>query len=169
MRALLRLDINFLFTILNLLILYFLMKKFLFNPVNNIMKKRKELLEQQFAEANSTRESAMELKGKYEEAVYSAKTLSEQIVLDAKARAKDEYDRIIKQSDEDAQKIFQKAKKDIAMERSKVLCKMEGEITDLAIAAATKIISEKSTAENDQKLYDHFLAEAGERYESNNN
>ncbi|XOQ49386.1 MAG: ATP synthase subunit b [Eubacteriales bacterium] len=165
----LRLDINFLFTILNLLILYFLMKKFLFNPVNNIIKKRKELLDQQFAEANATKESAIKLKKEYEEAVNSAKNLSEQIVLEAKERAKNEYERILQKSDEEARKLYQKAKQDIEMERRKVLCKLEGEITDLAITAAEKIVRERNTAENNQKLYDCFLAEAGEQYESNSN
>ena len=35
----LRLDINLLFTIINLLIWYLLIKKFLFKPVNNIIAK----------------------------------------------------------------------------------------------------------------------------------
>ena len=37
----LRLDINLVFTIINLLVLYFLMKKFLFKPVNNIIAQRR--------------------------------------------------------------------------------------------------------------------------------
>ena len=40
----LRLDINLVFTIINLLVLYFLMKKFLFKPVNNIIAQREEAI-----------------------------------------------------------------------------------------------------------------------------
>ena len=38
----LRLDWNLLFTVINLLILYFLMKRFLFKPVNEILEKRQQ-------------------------------------------------------------------------------------------------------------------------------
>ena len=47
----LRLDINLLFTIINLLIWYFLIKKFLFKPVNNIIAKREEAIEGRYKEA----------------------------------------------------------------------------------------------------------------------
>ena len=47
----LRLDINLVFTIINLLILYFLMRKFLFKPVNGIIAAREEIIRKQFAEA----------------------------------------------------------------------------------------------------------------------
>ena len=48
----LRLDINLVFTIINLLVLYFLMKKFLFKPVNNIIAQREEAIKKQFDDAD---------------------------------------------------------------------------------------------------------------------
>ena len=47
----LRVDINLVFTIINLLVLYLLMKKFLFGPVVAVMEKRKAMIEEQFANA----------------------------------------------------------------------------------------------------------------------
>ena len=53
----LRLDVvNLVCTVLNLLILYFLMKKFLFGRVNNIIKERQELINKQFEEAEEINE-----------------------------------------------------------------------------------------------------------------
>ena len=46
----LRLDINLLFTVINLLVLYFFMRKFLFGRVNKILEERKALIEKQFAD-----------------------------------------------------------------------------------------------------------------------
>ena len=48
----LRLDINLVFTIINLLVLYFLMKKILFKPVNNIIAQREEAIKKQFDDAD---------------------------------------------------------------------------------------------------------------------
>lgn len=158
----LRLDINLLFTMINLFVLYLLMKKFLFGPVNKILAKRKGLLDKQIEDASLTEKNALKLKDEYEAALKSAKDESEQIVADAKVRARTEYEKIVKETEIKSGEIMENAQKNIELERSKALRKMEAEITDLAIAAATKIVSEKSTAESNQKLYDHFLAEAGE-------
>ena len=51
----LRLDINLVFTIINLLVLYFLLKKFLFKPVNTIIEQREEAIKKQFDEAEETK------------------------------------------------------------------------------------------------------------------
>jgi len=162
----LRLDYNLIFTMINLLVLYLLMKKFLFGPVNAVLKKRKELVDQKFADANLTEENALKMKDEYEAALKSAKNESEQIIADAKVRAKIEHDKIIKETEAEAGKLLVNARINIELERNKTLRKMEAEIAGLAIAAAAKIVGEKSTTENNQKLYDQFLTEAGELYES---
>ena len=66
-------NINLVFTIINLIVLYLLMKKFLFGPILNVMEQRKNMIDQQFASAKDTEEQAYELKGKYEDALKSAK------------------------------------------------------------------------------------------------
>lgn len=62
----LRLDINLVFTIINLLVLYFLMKKFLFKPVNNIIAQREEAIKKQFDDADEAQKKADDLKKQYE-------------------------------------------------------------------------------------------------------
>ena len=61
----LRLDINLLFTIINLLIWYLLIKKFLFKPVNNIIAKREEAIEGRYKEAEQEKLEAGQQKEKY--------------------------------------------------------------------------------------------------------
>ena len=41
----LRFDMNFLYTMINLIVLAFLLKKFLIKPVTDIMEKRRQLIE----------------------------------------------------------------------------------------------------------------------------
>ena len=81
-------NINLVFTIINLIVLYLLMKKFLFGPILNVMEQRKNMIDQQFASAKETEEKAYELKGKYEDALKSAKDESMRIVNQAKDEAK---------------------------------------------------------------------------------
>ena len=92
----LRIDINLVFTIINLLVLYFLMKKFLFKPVNNIIAKREEAIKKQFDDADEAKKQADETKKQYEASVADAKEESAKIVQEAKDKARIEYDRIVK-------------------------------------------------------------------------
>ena len=66
---LLRIDWNVLFTIINLLILYFGLRKFLIKPVTNVMEQRRQMIEGQMADAKKTTEQANELKSQYEDAL----------------------------------------------------------------------------------------------------
>lgn len=135
------------------------MKKFLFNKVNDILKKRKNLLDQQFTDANLTKDNALKLKNEYEAALRSVKNESEEIVADAKERARCEYNKIVKEADEKAEKLLEKAQQDIELERIKTLHKMKAEVAELAMDVAAKIVGEKSTTESNKKQYDKFLAE----------
>jgi len=142
------------------------MKKFLFGPVNAILKKRKDLVDKKFADASLTKENALKMKDQYEASLKSAKDESAQIVADAKERARIEHDKIIKETEVETEKMLGNARQNIELEQSRALRKMQAEIVGLAIATAAKIVGEESTAESNQKLYDQFLTEAGELYES---
>ena len=158
----LRLDINLVFTIINLLVLYFLMKKFLFKPVNNIIAKREEAIKKQFDEADEAQKKADELKKEYEASLANAREDSAKLVQEAKEKARVEYDRIVKSADEEVAKKLQKAEETIQEEKNKSLRSMQSEIQGLVVAAATKVVGEQVSSENSQKLYDDFIAEMGE-------
>ena len=62
----LRIDSNLIWIIVNLLIFYFLIRKFLFKPVLNIIEKRKQMVTEQFEKADTVNAEALELKTQYE-------------------------------------------------------------------------------------------------------
>ena len=90
-----KIDINLVFTIINLIVLYLLMKKFLFGPIIGVMEKRKAMIDEQFASAEKTTTEANQLKGQYEDALKSAKEESFSIVEQAKDEAKVQADSIV--------------------------------------------------------------------------
>ena len=75
-----KIDINLVFTIINLLVLYLLMKKFLFGPIIKVMDVRKAMIDQQFAGAKEQEDQAKALKEQYEGALKSAREESFQTV-----------------------------------------------------------------------------------------
>ena len=101
-----QINLNLVFTIINLLVLYILMKKFLYGPVIRIMDQRKEMIEQQFEEAKKTEDRANQLQKQYENALKSAKEESYQIVEQAKLEAKTQADRTAEEARVQADQLF---------------------------------------------------------------
>lgn len=157
----LRLDWNMVISIVNLIILYLLMKKFLIGPVTAIMEQRKTQVEQQLENADNSRSQAMELKSQYEGKLNASDQEAEQIILKARTDANAECDQIIGTAKDKAVKIIEEAKRTAAMEQEKALREARAQIAVLAMVAASKIVSAGSDAAGNQLLYDQFLAKAG--------
>lgn len=158
----LRLDINLVFTIINLIVLFVLMRIFLFKPVNNIIAKREEAIRKQFDDADAVRKEAENLKTEYEASLAGAKDESARLITEAKEKARGKYDRIVKSADEEVNKKIQKAQETIEEEKQKTMRNMQSEIQGLVVAAAAKVVGSQVQAGDSSRLYDDFIAEMGE-------
>lgn len=161
-------NINLVFTIINLLVLYILMKKFLFGPLMNVIDQRKELIAHQLEDAKKQEDEAKGLKEQYEGALRSAKEESWKIVEQARQEAKAQADRSIEEANAKADAILLKAQEDIRAERDNVMRQMQGEVASLAMEAASKVIGKSGSAEQNAALYDEFLRKAGDSDDGKN-
>lgn len=158
----LRLDWNILFNIINILILYFLMKRFLFKPVNAILAKRQAEADSLFAQAGEKEAAAQECRTKYESLLESAKEEKEQLVSQAREEAYAESSRIIDEAKSKADGLVEKAQAEAEKEKQKILQQADTEIQTMALSAAAKLAGEKDGKENDRGLYDRFLEKTEE-------
>lgn len=165
----LRLDINLLLNLINILILYVGFKKFLFKPVNNIIAKRKAEIEQGFAQVEDAKAEAEKIRSEQDGIIAAAKEESGRIVADARAKAKEEYNRILARAEEDAKRTVKKAQLEIEADKKRTMKEMESQIAGLVMAATEKVVGEKYDSEKDLMLYDKFLAEVGEGYDADDN
>ncbi|MCH5201944.1 MAG: F0F1 ATP synthase subunit B [Oscillospiraceae bacterium] len=147
---------NILFTVINLLIFFLIIKFFLLKPVRNIIDKREKLIEQEFTEAADTKKAAEDLKAEYEGNIQSAQKKAAEITADAKKTANAQRENILNQANNQARSIVEKAQKDAKLEYDKTISKLESEIAGLALAAAAKVVKE-NVSENDTTGYDKFL------------
>ena len=137
-------------TIINLIVLYLLMKKFLIGPVLGIMEKRKACIAKEMEEARVSREKAEELKLQYEKSLAMAKEESSQILENAKTDARQVRESIVKNANNEAAKIIEAAQNTARQEQEN------------AMQAAKKLLLEKSDENSNDMLYDKFLAKAGD-------
>ena len=154
--------VNFVCVVVNLLVLYFLMKKFVFGRVTKIIDAIQALLEEKKASVAKAQEEADRLKKEYQKSLENANETSVQIVKEAKSRARAEYNKIMARAAADAEAMKAGAEKAIATEREKQMDELHVQIMDLAVEAAGRIMAEKSSPETDKALYDAFIKEAGD-------
>ncbi|RGH38704.1 MULTISPECIES: F0F1 ATP synthase subunit B [Clostridia] len=155
---------SLIYTIINLVIFYLLLKKFLFKPVMGIMEKREKMIADGLQNATDTQNEAKQLKADYEKALSGAKEQSSQIVDKAHAEAKKEYNRILSEANEKAGIMLENAKKTIEVERQQTMNTLQSEIAGLAMQAAKKIVDEKTENQGNKGIYDQFLEGVGEAH-----
>lgn len=159
----LRIDTNLIWIVVNLIIFFILIRKFLFKPVLNIIEKRKQMIEEQFAKAETQNQQALELKAKYEASLEGAKEESIQLIEDARQRGEAEYKQIVQRAEVRVGQLMKNADANLKREREKALQDVQDEIGSLAMAAAMKIMGNASTQMTNEEFYNEFLTKAGKQ------
>ena len=152
----LSINMGLVWTIINLIVLFLLLRHFLINPVSNIMEQRRKLIADGLQNAQDTQDEANRLKAEYEEALSGAKKESAEIVDKARIDARAEYDRIVGEAGAKAGNIIENAKENVRIEREQTMKELQSQIAGLAIASAEKIVGDK-----EQNIYDQFLGKVG--------
>ena len=151
-----------LFILLNTLTIFFVARKFLFNPVMKIIADRQQEIDDLYAGANSAKTEAEALRTEYQEKLADARTASERIVKEAVARGQAREEDILRKANADAAAIMDKASADIAMEKKKAINDAKNEISGLAMAIAGKVVGRELNAADQETLIDRFIEELGE-------
>ncbi len=159
----LRLDSNILWTIINLLILYVIARKFLFGPVRKVLAARQAEIDKQFADARTAQEDAQKLKEQYQESLDGAEKERLDILNQARDRAGEEYERILSEAKSTADKLVADAQKSADREQEKRIQQAQEQIADLVVAATAKLVASRQGAEADRELYNQFIAKTGEQ------
>lgn len=158
----LKFDWNMLWTLINLLLFFVLMRVFLFKPIKKTLDKRKELIAKQFKDAENANLEAQDKLAEYEQKLSSVEDEKKQIILDAKDSAKKEYGKIMDKAQADAQKLKEDARKQIETDSQNAKKAAKEEIASLAMQAAEKVVGANVSAETDSAIFDEFLKESSE-------
>ncbi|MEE8836996.1 MAG: ATP synthase F0 subunit B [Eubacteriales bacterium] len=149
----LELDINLVFIIIDLLILYFILKKFLFGRVRNIMAERKKQIDDSYAEVDAKKKEAEDLKAQYEQEVASIQQTKEDSLQKARKDATAEYDRIVADARTRSDAILEETRRKSEAQSAQARQRAEDEISSMVKKAAAKI----AESESDRSLYNAFL------------
>lgn len=93
----LKLDIwNIVWTIVNILVLYAIFRKFLFQPVLKVIQDRENMIKDQIDNAQKVTDDANQLKTDYEKKLEVAKDEADKIIVEARQRSEKKEPRLLK-------------------------------------------------------------------------
>lgn len=150
-----------LFTVINILVLFLFLKKFLFGRVNAIMEKRAQMVQADLDHAKETVAEAEQLKTNYLETMSGAQSEAKELIAKAQKIANEQRDQITQQAQRNADRIMANAKKEIVLEQQRSLESAQSAIADLAMAAASKVVGANLDDAANRDLVDAFLTEEG--------
>lgn len=151
---------NILFTVINLLILLFFVKKFLFDKIDAIITKRQQEVDEATEAADKATREAKAAQKEYEKKIALADEEKEQILSDIKKLGYEEYEKIVMDARKTGDRIVKEARQNAMAEAEKERELHADELKDMVIDAAAKIAATKHSSEDDSLLYDKFINEA---------
>ncbi len=146
-------------TIVVFLLLLWVLGRFAWTPILGSLDARERRIRKSIEEANQFRTEARELLEQHRAQIAEARRESQEIL----AQARSAGDRLRREIEDKARKegdrILERARREISLERDRALEDIRRESTELALAAAGKLLQKKIDAEQDRVLVMEILDE----------
>ena len=147
-------------TLCSVLVLFLLVRKFLWPSVKRYLDARAEAMQQELAKSMEARSAAENDRQQARSELEKASKKGEEIVSIAIQEAKDERKNILDKAEVEANALRKEAREQMEKERIEMYSSMQKEIVDVAFAAAGKLIGEQKGEEADCLAIEAFVKEA---------
>lgn len=151
-----------LFTLINMVITFLILKKFLFKPVKKMIDDRQQEIDGLYADADQKIAEAQTMREDYEAKLACAKEESAEILRSARTSAQQQSDEIVRSAKDEASAIKQKAMDDIALEKKKALNEVKDDISGIAMQIAEKVVEKELQPSDQSALIDEFIEKMGD-------
>lgn len=143
--------------ILNILILFFIVKSLAYKPVKKFLDARKARIEKEQSDANELRAQAEKSMEEYHALMQESESRANEIIRVAEQKARENAEEITAEAKEQAETIKQKAREDAKKTQRRALVEMKDEVTDLAFQISEKILSREVNDQDNKRLAEEFL------------
>jgi F-type H+-transporting ATPase subunit b len=151
-------------TIVNLVILFFILRAILFKPVTKFMEARTGKIQDSIDQAEQDRKEAKALLLKYEDQLRSMESEAAEIIRVAREKARAEADRIAAESKAQAEQLMERTRKQLAVEQEAAMALFQSQAAALVLSAAGRLLKREITQEDSRRQAAMLLEELGSRY-----
>lgn len=144
------------------LLLIFLVKKFAWGNITSILDARAEKITNDIDQAEVARKKAEELAAKREEELAGSRQEATTILETAKETAEKNKAHILSEANQEALRLKEKAQLEISQNKEEVMNSIKGDVADLTVNLAGKLLSQQLDSEGHRQLIDRYLNELGD-------
>ena len=144
------------------LLLIFLVKKYAWGNISSILDERAEKISSDIDGAEEARKKAEELASKREAELAGSRTEAKTIIENAKGTAEKSRADILAEAKLEAGRLKEKANQEIAQNNAEALQSVKGDVADLTISLAEKILSKNLDSQAHKELIDQYIDQLGE-------
>ncbi|MDR1438507.1 MAG: F0F1 ATP synthase subunit B [Clostridiales bacterium] len=153
----LNIDLSFVWVAANLLILYLLLRKFLFGRVGDFIDKRTAAIEADIESGKALREEGEAYKKQQESMLGAAREDCAAMLDEARGSAQRERDAILADARRQAAAMLEKARGEAAREQDRAYGEIKAQAAALAILAASKVIEANMDTAQNRALVEQFI------------
>lgn len=157
----LTLNLNLLWTVVNVIVLFLLLRKFLYKPVMDIIAKRQQQADAVLAEAHSAEAEAKAALDKAEAKLSGADAEAAARLAEGERKAEDEKQRMLAAARTEADKIVSEGKAQAEAERAETLRAADAEAAALAKTMCEKLLARSLSEQDSARMLDELMQKAG--------
>jgi F-type H+-transporting ATPase subunit b len=151
-----------LITMLAMFCLFLLLSYLLFNPARDLFEKRQKLIRENMETAAKEKADAIEFKEQYDEKLKNVEAESEEILSETRRKALKKESDIVNEAKEEANRILERANREVELEKNKVKDEVKQEMITVAAAMAGKIVAASLDEGEQSQLVADTLKEMGD-------
>jgi F-type H+-transporting ATPase subunit b len=148
-------------------ILFFFMWKWVLPRVNAILEERRQKIQGQLEQAESTKREADQLLDQYRQQLAEAREEANRIIEEARSTSEDLRRDLQAKAEEQAQATVARAQDEIRAERDRVFQELRAHVGEIAVELAGRVVGEELDRAAHERLIDDYLDQVGSSIGSN--
>jgi F-type H+-transporting ATPase subunit b len=152
-------SVTFIITIINIAVLFFILKKILWKPVTKFMADRTKRVEESLEQSEKAKNEARQLLADYKAKLNTAESEASNIIRTARGNAEEEARVILAESRAKAEAELERSRKQIEMEHQADAAKFRKEAAALVVAATGRLLQREIKSEDSQGFVNTLLEE----------
>ena len=148
-------------TIINFILLLYILKYFFYKPVNKIMDDRKNIINTSIKNAKDNEEKAEISRKEKEQLLHESKTKGREIVEEYKVNAQNVSNEIIDEAKKESIIIMERSRVEVEREKEKATSEMKKQVIDLSLILSEKALGQHIDEKEHRRLIEDFIVKVG--------
>lgn len=148
---------QFVVAILNVFILYRLVRHFLFKPVQEIFRKRQEEIDFLYESAEKMQSEANSDQALYQEQLSTAEAQAKQILIETQTQAEQEKKRLLEEAHAQSSAILTRTQKEADQMQKQAFIELQSDLSEMAVDIAQKATKQVLSSEDQERLLKQAL------------